>query len=198
MTAACLARRFPSIVDRLERGEIHLSSLVLLRDFLTSENHEEVLGEAAHKTKAQVKELLARRFPRPDVANSLTRIGAIATTEFLPSMPASPAVAPPGRATLPRAIVSRPLQARTDGDAEMREKLERAVELMCPRNPSGDYAVVVDKARDAFARAAVPLKVSKQVASAIARASGHRRHRWLVHGAARAHPGGSSLPRGLA
>src|SRR5688572_5091421 len=45
MTAARLVRRFPNIVERIAHGEIHLSALVLLRDYLTPENHEELLEE---------------------------------------------------------------------------------------------------------------------------------------------------------
>src|SRR5438128_2069015 len=51
ITAARLVRRFPSIPERIARGEIHLSGLVLLRPLLTEENHEELLGEAAGLTK---------------------------------------------------------------------------------------------------------------------------------------------------
>src|SRR5262245_32134062 len=35
INAARLASRFPSIVGRIERGAVHLSALVLLRDHLT-------------------------------------------------------------------------------------------------------------------------------------------------------------------
>lgn len=47
VTAARLAQRFPSVVDWLDRGGVHLSALVLLRDHLTDENHDELLGAAA-------------------------------------------------------------------------------------------------------------------------------------------------------
>jgi hypothetical protein len=35
----------------IERREIHLSAVCLLRDYLTPENHLELLAEASHKTK---------------------------------------------------------------------------------------------------------------------------------------------------
>src|SRR4051812_6326083 len=43
INAARLARRIPSILGRLERGEVHLSALALVRDHLTGEDHEAVL-----------------------------------------------------------------------------------------------------------------------------------------------------------
>src|SRR5450631_3416751 len=65
LTAARFARRFPVVFAMIERREIHLSGVCLLRDHLTQENHAELLAEASNKTKLQVQELLARRFPRP-------------------------------------------------------------------------------------------------------------------------------------
>ena len=43
-----------------------MSGLCLLRDYLTTENHIELLAGASHKTKFQILEMLASRFPRPD------------------------------------------------------------------------------------------------------------------------------------
>ena len=38
VAAARLARRFPVVLDMIERGEIHLTGLLLLRDYLTDES----------------------------------------------------------------------------------------------------------------------------------------------------------------
>src|SRR5579862_5074442 len=46
ITAARLVRRFPSILGKIERGELHLSALLLLRDHLDERNHEALLGAA--------------------------------------------------------------------------------------------------------------------------------------------------------
>jgi HNH endonuclease len=72
ITAARVARQFPVVFTMIEGREIHLSAVCLLRDYLTADNHRDLLAEASHKTKSQVQELLARRFPRPDV-NSYVR-----------------------------------------------------------------------------------------------------------------------------
>jgi hypothetical protein len=63
VAAARLARRFPVALGMVERGEIHLTSLLLLRDHLTEENHEELLGAAKSMTKSEVQHLIASRFP---------------------------------------------------------------------------------------------------------------------------------------
>src|SRR5689334_7965601 len=40
ITAARLVRRFPGLLQRIERGEIHLAALLLLRDHLDESNYE--------------------------------------------------------------------------------------------------------------------------------------------------------------
>src|SRR5260221_2280432 len=74
ITAARLARRFPAIFGLIEQRAVHLTAVCLLRDYLTPENHRELLAEASGKTKVQVQELLARRFPRPDVASTIRKL----------------------------------------------------------------------------------------------------------------------------
>src|SRR5690349_20780102 len=46
LTAARLAKRFPQLLERIERGELHLSALQLLAKHLTSENVD-ALADAA-------------------------------------------------------------------------------------------------------------------------------------------------------
>src|SRR6266705_1775237 len=74
ITAARLARRFPAIFGLIEQRTLHLTAVCLLRDYLTPGNHRELLEEASGKTKLQVQELLARRFPRPDVASTIRKL----------------------------------------------------------------------------------------------------------------------------
>src|SRR6478736_1515571 len=66
-TAAKLVRRFPVLLEKIERGEINLSTLVMLRDHLTAESIDSLLVAVAGKTTREIEELLARRAPRPDV-----------------------------------------------------------------------------------------------------------------------------------
>lgn len=60
MEAAHVARRFPVIVPMLAGGLLHLTAVRLLAPHLDDANHLALLGGAIHKSKVEVKELLAR------------------------------------------------------------------------------------------------------------------------------------------
>src|SRR6266516_6691956 len=72
--AARTARRFPVIFSAVADGRLHLSAVVLLTPHLTSANAAELVAAAAYQTKAEVQQLLARRFPKPDVSALLEAI----------------------------------------------------------------------------------------------------------------------------
>lgn len=72
--AARAARRFPEIFDMVERGELHLTAVALLRAHLTPENHGQVLARAKHKTKRQVLELIAGLAPKPDKSTTIRAV----------------------------------------------------------------------------------------------------------------------------
>src|SRR5215831_2591359 len=69
ITAARLSRRFPIILDKLERGALNLTTLKLLRKVLTPENHASLLAATEHKSKRQVEEIVASVAPEPPVEN---------------------------------------------------------------------------------------------------------------------------------
>src|SRR3954454_12033006 len=50
INAARLVKRFPALLERIERGELHLSTLVLLRDHLDERNVAELISAAVGKT----------------------------------------------------------------------------------------------------------------------------------------------------
>jgi len=74
MKAAKVARRCPAVLGLLESGRVNLTTVRLLAPHLTRANQEGLFAEAAGKSKRQVQELLARRFPRPDVAASIRKL----------------------------------------------------------------------------------------------------------------------------
>src|SRR5690349_16516014 len=78
ITAARLARRFPVIFELLERRDVHLTAVCLLRDYLTPENHRELLRDVSHRTRIEIEELLAAKFPKPDAPNRLGKQRAFA------------------------------------------------------------------------------------------------------------------------
>ncbi|HWL85292.1 MAG TPA: HNH endonuclease signature motif containing protein, partial [Polyangiaceae bacterium] len=125
----------------IERGEIHLTALLLLREHLTEDNHDDLLRAASGKTKGQVQELLATRFPRPDVP-SLIQV-----------MPEASASLPAAAAPAPKTACVEPLsperyRVQFTATAELKEKIERAANLMRHTNPSGDLSVIVKRAID--------------------------------------------------
>jgi len=151
IAAARLVRRFPRLLGPIERGEIHLSTLVLLRDHLTEANFEELIAAVSGKTTREVEELMARRAPRPDVP---------ATIRKLPTARGSRAAT--GGTPAPAAVASARRQGRieplSDGrykmeltsGVELRDKVDRARDLLRHRNPSGNLEVLVHRAFDAL------------------------------------------------
>jgi len=112
--AARLARRFPDLLVRIERGEPTLSAVVLLHGALTEATYEELVEAAAGKTKAEVQALLAKRSPMPDVPAAITS----------------------GPQLVPLSETRHKVQF-TASD-QLRQKLERAQDLMRHANADGD------------------------------------------------------------
>ena len=71
VTAARVCRRFPEVFERVARGELHLCALA---QHLNSENASELFEVCQGKTRRQVEQLLAVRFPRPDVREQIRRM----------------------------------------------------------------------------------------------------------------------------
>ena len=76
MRAAKVARRFPAVLGLLASGRVNLTTVRLLAPHLTRKNHQELLAAACGKRKRQVQELLAARFPQPDVPCSIRKLPA--------------------------------------------------------------------------------------------------------------------------
>jgi 5-methylcytosine-specific restriction endonuclease McrA len=177
LTAARIARRFPIVFSLIERRQIHLTAVCLLRDYLTQENHLELLAEASNKTKLQVQELLARRFPRPDVASYVRKLpGPTRTATLAPALTAgetageagtisaraagehsgraetlmlAPASPPPApaRATVEPTSGAR-YRIQLNASSTLKEKLELFQALVSHSIPSGDVAAVLERALD--------------------------------------------------
>lgn len=109
INAARLSRRFPTVLARLERGEVHLSGLVLVARHLTDANVEELMAAITGKSQREIEELLVRRAPKPDVPDRICRVPAQA---LLPGdsgghgdlSPRPMRIAPPKRGTVARAV----------------------------------------------------------------------------------------------
>ena len=171
--AARAARRFPAIFAAVADGRLHLSAVVLMAPHLTEDTAHELLAAAAHRSKSEIGQLLAERFPRPDL------IGWVATTPES-SATTSPGEQAPGPVELhiasgddedPRApgcgtslqapgpVAGRsrvePLAPRSFAvqftlSQGAHDKLCHAQELLGHQVPDGDLAVVVERALDSL------------------------------------------------
>ena len=84
------ARRYPVILEMLASGALSPTTARLLASHLTPENQEALLAAAAGKGKQAVEELLAHRFPRPDVVARVRKVPSRAVAlpqELAPLVP---------------------------------------------------------------------------------------------------------------
>jgi 5-methylcytosine-specific restriction endonuclease McrA len=76
IAAARVCRRFPEALALAARGELELSVLCELSKYLNSENATELFEACRGKSYELVLALLAARFPKPDVRDSVRRLPA--------------------------------------------------------------------------------------------------------------------------
>jgi 5-methylcytosine-specific restriction endonuclease McrA len=168
------ARRFPVLLLAVAEGRLHLSAVVTLAAYLSEGNIDDLLAAATHKTRAEIEELIARRFPRPDAAGRPTAVTPLPApaqlspgtveasrasaggpvpewleqlspgTVAAPPGPAYPTVAPPPSRMTPPAP-ERPGRQVTVS-AETYELLQEALALMAHQNPRQDMALAIDRA----------------------------------------------------
>jgi 5-methylcytosine-specific restriction endonuclease McrA len=89
-------RRFHGIFDAIADGRLHLTAVVRLYKYLRSWNALELLRAAEHKTKRQVEELIAQRFPKPDAPTTVQPV--LPPTPVATEHPEMTAPAAPGTA----------------------------------------------------------------------------------------------------
>jgi hypothetical protein len=156
--AARTARQFPAVYGLLAEGRLHLTAVVLLAPYLTQENADELFAAATHQSKAGIEELLAERFPRPDLPASV-EVFAPLPTKNSPSpvtvdmasgdSPAPGPVGPPARPKVePLAPGRYGLQFTVAQDTY--DKLRYAQALLGHSVPPGELAQVLDRALDAL------------------------------------------------
>ena len=147
-------RQFPAVIDAMRSGQVHLGGLRLLAPHLTTENHREVLAQAAGKTKREIDELVARLAPQPAVAPTVRKLpehSLRASAEPLALALHSAPVAQPSRQDYRPAVA--PLTEETfkvqfTASRALRDKLRQAQDLLRHRVPDGDLASIFDRALD--------------------------------------------------
>jgi hypothetical protein len=165
--AARVARCFPVILDRLSDGSLHLTAVSLMGPHLTPPNHVELLNEARHKSKREVEQLIARLRPQPDVPATVRKLPAPRAAS-VPDSDVPPSGVPVPGADLLEAVAHTPAPAMSARVAprrpeikplaperykvqctisrETRDKLRRVQDLLRHTVPTGDLAVILDRA----------------------------------------------------
>ena len=96
--AARKCREFPALFDALADGRINLTAIHTLATHLRTDNVKELIDAAAGRTKAQLLDWLACRFPRPAVPAVIRPVSApvpAASPSFTASTtPCTPAASP--------------------------------------------------------------------------------------------------------
>ena len=64
--ASRLARRFPALLIAMFEHRLHMRAVMMLAPHLTRGNADELVAAASHKTRFEIRVLLAERFPQPD------------------------------------------------------------------------------------------------------------------------------------
>src|SRR3954462_13296717 len=64
--AARIARRFPVVLEMLASGDLTMTTVNLLGDVLTDDNHEALLAAARHKSRREVEAQIGALRPLPD------------------------------------------------------------------------------------------------------------------------------------
>ena len=161
MQVAGVARRFPVVVTMLAEGRVHLTAVRLLGPHLVDENHLALLGGAIHKSKDEVKEQIARWFPRPAPATSIravaarraadgdvvVRPGAEGATEQREERPNRvPDLRPETRPATVEPVSAERFVVRLSARRRTVERLRRAQELLSHAVPDGDVDEILYRA----------------------------------------------------
>ena len=168
--AARTAREYPALFEGVAGGRLHLTAVCLLAPHLTAANARELIESAAHKCRSEVESWLAQRFPRADALrlddgvfpvpsqrlvpgsderesapDSLAPGGVKEATELVPGRVEVPSLPTRLSPLSPERFTIQVTIARTTHD-----KLRYAQSLLGHAVPSGDVALVLDRALDSL------------------------------------------------
>ena len=147
ITAARVARRFPIVFELLDQRRVHLTAICLLRDHLTIDNHRELFNEAAGRTKWQVQELIARRFPQAAVKSGVRQLSKVEPTS------------------------EDRYRIQLNASSSLWKKLEHLRDLLSHSIPSGDLAEVAERALDMAIERVEKQRFAKTARPRVARAA---------------------------
>src|SRR5450432_1487982 len=74
IAAARVCRKFPEGFALVAKGDLHISALCSLKPHVNRESATELFELCSGKSARRVEELLAARFPKPEVRDSIRRL----------------------------------------------------------------------------------------------------------------------------
>jgi len=187
--AARAARDFPILFTAVAEGRLHLTAVGLLAPYLAPSNAEGLVEAAAGKSKQQIEELLAERFPRTEAlpmveSHEVTPAGQLAPAQVGTDTPGSIRGTEPAAgkvtANAPRSRVSPVALARyaltvSIGRVTL-NKLTYAQELLSHEVREGDLSRVLDRVLDIAISQLEKRKFAATSASRPARPTRSARH----------------------
>jgi 5-methylcytosine-specific restriction endonuclease McrA len=179
---ARLARQFPSIHGMLADGRLHLSAILTLSAHLTPDNAQELLDSAAHKTRAGIEQLLAERFPQPDLPTLIAPLlpstydDQLAPGRVKLSPAELPASAPPASPAKVAPLAPQRFAVQFTMDQATHDDLLYAQALLGHAVPNGDVAQVFARALKTLVAKLEQQKFAKTEHPRACRPSEHARH----------------------
>jgi hypothetical protein len=155
--AARLSRRFPVLLAQLRQGRLTLTTLQILGPKLDEANCSELLEAAVGLSKRKLEEMLAARFPLPDVRMLVRKLPTprpAPAAEALPlladrsdepsTVPVVTAPSPAARARVAPLSAER-FKVQLTFSREQRDKLNTARDLLRHAQPDGDLARIIER-----------------------------------------------------
>ena len=94
IAAARAARKYPCILTKLQRGELHLTGVAMLSRHLTPENYEPLLARARGKAEDEIDRIIAAIAQRPLPKDTVRAVRAPLQDAAVASPPLPPTSAP--------------------------------------------------------------------------------------------------------
>jgi hypothetical protein len=172
IVAARASRKHPVLLAMLAENLLHLSGIALLAPHLTAENRDAILARARHRSKREIKELVAELSPRPDIparmrklpekredrralphsSPALSFVGAEeapcpqAALQLRPDEVARRVAPPPAPRPSIEPLAPARYKVQFTATAALHEKLERLQMLMRSQVPDGDLGAIIEQA----------------------------------------------------
>jgi hypothetical protein len=178
--AARTARRFPVTFERLGDGSVTLTTICLLSNHLTLENHTQLFEAARHKTRREVEEQIAALHPMPAVPSSVRKLPDAKSLALTPrelkaeassasavasatstSVGARPTPVRPPAAPIVRPVAPARYKVQFSIGPETHDKLRRLQDLLRHSLPDGDVADIFDRALTLLLRAVERQKMAR-------------------------------------